>query len=109
MSKRSAKQTPVRSLHICPDCGSGLVQPTRWEQLERRGLWRVWRRCPECEWICESVHGEQQIDAFDEELDVGAIELADELKALERANMSEMADAFAVGLANDLIGPDDFA
>jgi hypothetical protein len=109
MSEHSANQAPTRSLHICPDCGSGLVQPTCWEQGEARGQWRVWRRCPECEWSCDSVHGEVEIDAFDEQLDIGAIELADELRALERANMAAMADAFSTGLARDLIGADDFA
>lgn len=109
MSKRGAKQTPVRSLHICPDCGSKLVQPTSWEQVEERGHWRVWRRCPECEWSSDSVHGESEIDAFDEELDIGAIQLGDELRALERANMAEMVEVFALAIAADLIGPEDFA
>jgi hypothetical protein len=109
MSESSPNKTPVRSLHICPDCGSSLVQPTCWEQAESRGHWRVWRRCPECEWACEGVHGEVEIDAFDEQLDLGAHELADELRALEHANMAEMAEAFAVALARDLIGADDFA
>ena len=81
----------------------------RWEQAGDRTHWRVWRRCPECEWAGEGVHGEGEIDAFDEQLDLGAHELADELRALEHANMSEMADAFVVALAADLIGADDFA
>jgi hypothetical protein len=97
------------SLHICPECGSPLVQPTCWEQEGDRSRWRVWRRCPECEWSCESVHDVVEIDAFDEQLDLGAHELADELRALEHANMAEMATAFTVALASDLIGPDDFA
>lgn len=96
------------SLHICPDCGSGLVQPTSWEQESNRSHWRVWRRCPECEWASEGVHDEVAIDAFDEQLDLGAHELAGELHALEHANMCEMADAFIVALWQDLIGPEDF-
>jgi hypothetical protein len=55
------------------------------------------------------VHGEREIDAFDEQLDLGAHELADELKALERSNMADMADAFVAALAADLISADDFA
>lgn len=96
-------------LHVCPECGSALVQPTRWKQEDKRTSWRVWRRCPECEWTCESVHTEVEIDAFDDQLDLGAHELADELRALEHANMSEMASSFIAGLAQDLIGADDFA
>jgi hypothetical protein len=105
-SRNRTKQ--ARELHICPRCGSCLVQPTCWEQAGDRAHWRVWRRCPECEWFCQSVHGEIEIDAFDEQLDIGAQELADELKALEHSNMAAMVDAFAAGLAADLITADDF-
>ena len=99
----------AKALHICPECGSCLVQPTCWEQAGDRTHWRVWRRCPECEWSCQGVHGEHEIDAFDEQLDLGAHELADELKALEHANMADMAEAFVVALDTDLIGADDFS
>ncbi len=102
-------RTAQRWLHICPDCGSRLVQPTSWEQEEDdRTHWRVWRRCPECEWTGDGVHHELVIDAYDEQLDLGAHDLADELRALEHANMSEMADAFVAALRRDLIGPADF-
>ncbi|MBA3865260.1 MAG: hypothetical protein H0X42_02750 [Solirubrobacterales bacterium] len=99
----------VKALHICPRCDSGLVQPTGWEQASDRAHWRVWRRCPECEWLCQSVHNEDEIDAFDDQLDLGAHELADELRALEHANMTALADSFAAALAADLISADDFA
>jgi hypothetical protein len=105
----SFNRTVNHSLHVCPECGSDLVQPTRWKQEEDRVGWRVWRRCPECEWACEGVHSEIEIDAFDEQLDLGAHELADELRALEHANMSEMASSFITALSHDLIGADDFA
>jgi hypothetical protein len=100
---------PATELHICPRCGSSLVQPTCWEQAGDRAHWRIWRRCPECEWSCEGIHGEDEIDAFDEQLDLGAHELAEELRALEHSNMAAMAGAFVAALAADLIGADDFA
>jgi hypothetical protein len=100
---------PTKDLHVCPECGSGLVQPTCWEQTGDRDHWRVWRRCPECEWFCQGVYGDREIDAFDEQLDIGAHELAEELRALEHSNMADMAEAFVVALAADLIGADDFA
>ena len=110
MREQGHNQTkPVKQLHVCPECGSGLVQPTCWEQTDNRAHWRIWRRCPECEWSCQGVHGEREIDAFDEQLDIGAHALADELRALEHSNMADMADAFIAGLAADLIGADDFA
>lgn len=107
MGNNRTKST--KGLHICPSCGSCLVQPTRWEQTDDRSCWRIWRRCPECEWSCEGVYGEQQIDDFDEQLDIGAHELTEELRALERANMTQMADAFVTALRADLIDADDFA
>ncbi len=95
-------------LHVCPECGSHLVQPTCWEQTDDRFHWRVWRRCPDCEWSCDSIHGEREIDDFDEQLDLGTHELAEELKALARENMAQMAEAFFTALAADLITAEDF-
>ncbi|HEV7615225.1 MAG TPA: hypothetical protein VGO36_03235 [Solirubrobacterales bacterium] len=109
MNEPSRNQTqPAKDLHVCPECKSCLVQPTFWEQAGDRTHWRVWRRCPECEWSCAGVYGERDIDAFDEQLDLGSHELADELRALEHSNMADMADAFIAALAADLIAADDF-
>ena len=95
-------------LHICPECGSCLVQPTCWEQAGDRGHWRLWRRCPECGWNCDSVHGEREIDAYDEELDAGTQALTGVFKELVRENMQHIADAFAAALEADLLTADDF-
>lgn len=108
MANQSPHRTADLPLHACPVCGSLLVQPTRWEQAGDRAHWLVGRRCPECEWTSESVHDAVEIDAFDEQLELGAQELADELAALEHANMSRMASCFSFALDNDLIGADDF-
>ncbi|HEX6667452.1 MAG TPA: hypothetical protein VF081_12745 [Solirubrobacterales bacterium] len=97
------------NLHVCPECKSNLVQPTCWERADDRAHWRVWRRCPECEWSCQGVHGESEIDAFDEQLDIGAHALADELRELEHSNMAAMTDVFVAALAADLITADDFS
>jgi len=86
-----------------------MVQPLAWKQADDRTCWRVWRRCPECDWRDDSVHSEAAIDAYDEQLDRGAHELAAELRELERANMIELAATFAAALDADLIGADDFA
>jgi hypothetical protein len=101
-------RTAERSLHVCPACGSGLVQPTSWEQESNRSHWRVRRRCPECEWAAEGVYDEIAVDAYDEQLDLGSHELADGLRALEQANMSEMTDSFIIALWQGLITADDF-
>jgi hypothetical protein len=95
-------------LHVCPECDSRLVQPTRWEQTTDRTHWRLWRLCPECGWQCDGVHGEREIDDFDEELDLGTQALADVLKDLEREIMENVVESFARALQADLIGADDF-
>lgn len=105
-----AQEAPACSLHICPRCGSGLVQPTCWQQgRDHRAHWRVWRRCPECGWRGEGLYDEKTIDAYDEQLDQGTHQLADELRALQQANMRELADVFVAALRRDLIGADDFS
>jgi hypothetical protein len=109
MRNASADQTKTNpGLHVCPQCDSQLVQPTCWEQAGDRGHWRLWRRCPECEWHSNKVYGEAEIDAFDEELDLGTRTLSDVLKALERENMQWVADTFSAALDADLISADDF-
>jgi hypothetical protein len=108
MPKPGARETAALPLHICPECGSTLVQPISWHQKEGRTGWRVGRRCPECDWAYEGFHGEAAIDAFDEQLDVGFHDLADALRALEQANMSVMAESFIRAIDSDLITADDF-
>ncbi len=95
-------------LHVCPTCDSKLVQPTCWEQTDDRGRWRLWRRCPECEWRSDAVYGEREIDAFDEELDNGTEELTHVLRDLEHENMRHVVEMFAAALAADLITAEDF-
>jgi hypothetical protein len=109
MSYASRTQSAKASgLHVCPECGSKLVQPTCWEQTSPRGHWRLWRRCPECEWYGDSVHGEREIDAYDEELDNGTESLASVLQELERESMQRVVEAFATALQTDLISAEDF-
>ena len=109
MRNASASQAkPTDGLHVCPRCDSRLVQPTCWEQAEDRGHWRLWRRCPECEWESDAVHGEAEIDAYDEELDLGTQALSGELKEIEQENMRFVAETFTAALDADLISADDF-
>jgi len=54
------------------------------------------------------VHREASIDDYDEQLDFGTRELAEELRALEQSNMEEAVDNFISALQADLILPEDF-
>lgn len=102
-------QNQNRNLHICTKCSSNLVQPERWQQASQRGSWRVWLRCPECEHREDDVFDERTIDRFDEKLDLGTEQLADNLYIMEKENMENMVGAFTTALESDLIGPDDFS
>ena len=94
-------------MHVCPQCSSGLVQPVQWfEQGE--ASWHVDLRCPECEWWGRGAYSQPEVDRFDEELDRGAQELIEDLRALTRSNMEDEAAAFATALATDSILPEDF-
>jgi hypothetical protein len=104
---RSQTRTDT-GLHVCPTCNSHLVQPTCWEQTDEDGHWRIWRRCPECEWSTDGVHNEREIDDYDERLDFGTRELAEVLRELERSNMEQVVETFVAALEADLIGPEDF-
>jgi hypothetical protein len=105
-SKGSAAEA---QLHVCPECSSDLVQPVAWEQLATdKSRWRLWRRCPECEWHGDDVHRESHIDEYDEQLDFGTRELAEELRSVEQSNMREGGERFIAALQADLILPEDF-
>lgn len=104
----TSESKTVSGLHVCPQCRSTLVQPTCWEQAGDRGHWHLWRRCPECEWLGDEVHAEAEIDAFDEELDLGTRALSGVLKTLEHENMEYVVETFAAALGADLISADDF-
>jgi uncharacterized protein with PIN domain len=107
-SQTSQKGQKQAQLQVCPDCSSDLVQPIAWEQVASSNDWRLWRRCPECEWHGDDVHRESVIDKYDEQLDFGTRELAEELRALQQSNMEEAVERFVGALQADLILPEDF-
>jgi hypothetical protein len=107
-SPKTQTKPQKAQLHVCPDCSSELVQPVAWEQVQASNDWRLWRRCPECEWRGEDVHRETAVDEYDEQLDFGTRELAEELRALQQSNMEESVDRFVAALRADLILPEDF-
>jgi hypothetical protein len=103
-------ESPGRSgagMHSCPSCSSILVQPVTWQE-EAGGRWRIELRCPECDWWSRDSYSQREVDRFDEELDLGAQELIEDLRALTRANMEDEMERFATALASDGILPEDF-
>jgi RNase P subunit RPR2 len=106
MGFQSKKQS-ANGMHGCPNCDSILVQPVNWHE-QGDGDWSVELRCPECEWWGRDRYSQTEVDTYDEELDRGAQELFEDLRAVTRANMEEEADRFAAALATDSILPEDF-
>ena len=94
-------------MHTCPSCSSVLVQPSSWRE-QPDGHWLVELHCPECEWWdCDSF-SQREVDRYDEELDRGAQELIEDLRALTRANMEEEMERFALALDSGGLLPEDF-
>ena len=97
----------VVDLHLCPDCGSGLVHPTDWMPTDD-AHWRVSLRCPECEWHSVGLFEQHVLDRFDQILDAGTDTLYADLRRLERLNMEAELRRFNAALGEDLILPEDF-
>jgi hypothetical protein len=98
---------PDQELHLCLDCGSGLVYPVEWEEAGLEN-WTVLLHCPDCDTCREGVFSQATVEAFDEELDRGTDALARDYKRLLRANMGEEIDRFVGALQADAILPEDF-
>ena len=98
---------PTRELHVCPECRSNLVYPTKWHEADAEH-WHVTLRCPSCEWTESGTFPQEVADRFDEELERGTEAVVRDLKRLTRANMAEEIDRFVVALEADAIQPMDF-
>jgi predicted RNA-binding Zn-ribbon protein involved in translation (DUF1610 family) len=101
------KSPTTRGLHICPECGSRLVQPIEWREPRRR-FWELVLSCPNCGWLDEGVFTQDQVDQFEEHLDEGLAEMLNDLRRLTQANMAEEIDRLSTALQTDLILPEDF-
>ena len=94
-------------LHVCPNCGSGLVYPVEWAPADNRS-WQVELRCPDCEWRAQGVHDQAVVDRFDEVLDLGTEALLRDLGLLARSNMEDAVERFVTALHAGWVIPEDF-
>jgi hypothetical protein len=99
--------SPLRDLHICPDCDRDLVYPVEWEETSPTH-WEVLLRCPNCEWSEVGTFDQATVDRFDEQLDIGTEILIRDLKRLQQANMEDEIEVFVRALKLDAILPEDF-
>ena len=98
---------PDQDLHVCLECGSGLVYPVEWEEAGPDS-WAVLLHCPDCDGCRDGVFSQETVETFDEELDRGTDALARDYKRLLRANMAEEIERFAGALHAGAILPEDF-
>jgi hypothetical protein len=104
--EETAERAP-RSLHICPECESDLVQPVEWSEAPQQ-RWQLVLRCPNCDWLTDGVFEQAQVDQLEDRLDQGLSEMLRDLRRLTQANMAEEIDRFAAALQTDLVLPEDF-
>ncbi len=99
---------PTRTgLHLCAECGSGLVQPVSWSDAGEDG-WELTLECPNCWWRTEGVFDQDQVHELEDKLDEGLAELLGDLRRLAHANMADHVERFIAALDSDLILPEDF-
>jgi hypothetical protein len=98
-----------RGLEICPQCQRDLVYPVWWEEAEPP-QWRVFLRCPNCEWNHEGLFDQNTVDHFDEKLGLGTAVLLDDHNRLSLANMEYVELPLLIeAFSRDLVSAADFA
>ncbi len=96
-----------RGLHMCPDCGSGLVQPIDWSEAPD-DCWNLTLNCPNCDWYTEGLYSADQVRELEDQLDEGLADMLRDLQRLTQANMADQIDRFVSALNADQILPEDF-
>jgi hypothetical protein len=99
---RTSAPTP----HICRGCRLPLVQPQR--VVAERSRWRVFLRCPSCDWTAEELLDELALKRLDEELERGTQQLIVAMRQATDLNMREYVARFTSALQADAIVPADF-
>jgi hypothetical protein len=97
----------VRQLHLCPSCGSELVQPVAWNETDDE-RWDLVLECPNCYWAESGTFTRLQVEQLEERLDEGLAAMLGDLQRLSQANMSGDVDRFLSALNADMILPEDF-
>jgi hypothetical protein len=97
----------TNGLHICPGCGSELVQPIVWADAPE-DRWELTLECPNCSWLDKGVYNRDEVDQLEEKLDEGLVQMLGDLQRLTHTNMADEVDRFVAALQADMILPEDF-
>jgi hypothetical protein len=97
----------ARVLHICPACGSRLVQSESWSHPEPE-RWVIGLRCPECSFTETGEFGWHQVEAFLDQSDRALAELHVLAERMNRERFQAQVAVFIEALRVDAIEPMDF-
>ena len=100
-------ETFAADVHVCGTCACPMVQPLEWQTLGA-SHWQITLRCPNCEWVGTGVYDATEVEAFDEQLELGTDQILADLHTLAFANFEAQAEQFIAALHADLICPEDF-
>lgn len=107
LANAKPNEQETEDLHLCPCCDQDLVNPVEWEEVTP-GLWEVALWCPNCDWRHTGRFAQRVVDRFDDILDKGLAQIADDLHQLARSNMEDDINCFIAALNADAIWPSDF-
>jgi hypothetical protein len=97
----------VDALHVCPACGSRLVQAETWSQPDPE-RWELVLRCPECLRVETGRFKRPEAESFLRRRDRAAADLHLLAERLELERFVAEGDAFFSALRTDAIEPTDF-
>lgn len=98
----------MADLSVCPSCGSGLVQPLRWEERDD-GRLELDLRCPECFAWMRGRFDPEDVEALDRTLRAARETLTAAHDQCVTESMEAMAECLEAAMARDLVTADDFA
>jgi hypothetical protein len=70
--------------------------------------WKLWLRCPDCEWQDEDTFSSKEVYDYDEIFDDGRYKLEDALKYAQDSVMKDYIGRFVTALEAGQILPEDF-
>ena len=71
-------------------------------------VWRIERRCPNCEWRQTGEHSQDEVELFDDALNDGTEDLLVSLRNFARSNMESDIERLIDAIRADRIEPMDF-
>lgn len=97
----------IHGLHVCPSCGSGLMQ-RRTAEPAFGDAWHVELWCPECRTLHVGLFRHRAVAALEAELAHGEELLEAALAASESRRFAEEIERFTRALAAGHVLPEDF-